>query len=225
MPAEQIVTCASPPWMGFVVEMTKALAWPALILIGCYTFRRHIDLMVKAMARSLARSRLTKAGPFEWERDLAPAMNVVAAVAESRVAKAKEEVSTAQPEVRQQKVEELASAIENAVVIKRAQHVAGLASFSTRLDNLSPTERALVDDLLLTAVSILGPGTILNADEVRDQETLSAQLSSLVHEGKLHPRANRLGVRSLLRRAGVLEDSKLTPNGWEQLRAAALKHD
>lgn len=216
MPAEQVFG-GSPPvgTLTFILEMTKALAWPILVGGVVFHFRRHFRLLLVVIARSLKRVNRWKFGDVELAASvLAPAVTA----AESRVDAARELLESEDAldaEQRRQLVAQLETSTRELAEL-RAAHEEVTRHLMVPLDHSAYGRDRFSDSFLRRLLAHVNRAALLRQTDEEAQVQVRTALTEEL--GISLPEADRA---VLIAKAVLRRDNTLTPRGLERLRDLA----
>lgn len=217
MPAEQVFGGAPPVGgLAFILEMTKALAWPILVGGTIVHFRRHIGLLLTVLVRGLRRVNRWKFGEVELAAAvLAPAMTA----AEARVDTARERLEgegPLTPEERRKLVAQLESATSELAELRTA-HEQVMRFVSVPKEHSRYGRDRSSEAFFRRLLAHIDRHTV----PTQSEELLQAQVRTALTEdlGLSLKSSERL---ALIEKGLLNRDNTLTPKGIQRLRDLAF---
>ncbi|ANH69638.1 hypothetical protein [Mitsuaria sp. 7] len=216
MPAEQVFGGHSYiGWLTFILEMTRALAWPVLVGGVIVHFRRHLRLLFAVVARSLRRVNRWKFGEVELAASvLAPALSAAESKAEAARSKLEGE-DVLDAEQRKHLVAQLETATRELTELKAA-HEEVTHYMMVPLDQSAYGKDRIGDTFLRRLLAHVDRVSLLTQTDDEAQGQVKAALTEDLRLSLKEPDRTILIAKAILRR-----DNLLTPRALKRLRELA----
>lgn len=212
-------------WKTFVAELVKALAWPGLVGIGLFTYRRAILSLLAALIRILKRTQSLKYG------DLVIATQSVSEAIEAKEAEAENAaIAMTQPDATQADREQLAAklrdAVEESTRLKATLENLQAKGVEKLIMKFSPAARHRARTLLiLHLLSIIGGRDVLRFSQSNQISELEKRVNSILQEAR-QTGNNTPGISTtddlVNKDSGLIDEhGNITPKGIKELVSRA----